>query len=88
MNPALTVLFVVGLLAAVFVRPPHIFLVLGILSACAATVFTYTGKAWVRLNGWVYRDKEPGWFWWEVALYYLCGVWFVGYFLYKVYGLN
>src|ERR1039457_4829374 len=26
------------------------------------------GKVWVRCNGWVYRAKEPGWFWWEVAL--------------------
>jgi hypothetical protein len=40
----------------------------------------------VRFNGWVYRAKEPGWFLWDVALDYLIGVFFVGYFLYKVYG--
>ena len=74
------------ILAAVWVRPPHIFLILGVLSVSAATVFTCTGKVWVRLNGWVYRDKEPGWFWWEVALDYLIGVFFIGYFLYRVYG--
>jgi len=69
-------------------RPPYVFLILGILSISAAAVFTYTGKAWVRLNGWVYHSKEPGWFWWEVALDYLIGVFFIGYFLYKVYGLS
>jgi hypothetical protein len=77
------ILLVVALLAAIFVRAPHIFLILGILSLCAATVFASTGRVWVRFNGWVYRDKEPGWFWWDVALYCLCGIWFVGYFFYK-----
>jgi hypothetical protein len=65
-------------------RPPYFFLILGITSILAAVVFTCTGKVWVRFNGWVYRAKEPGWFWWDVALYYLVGVWFVGYFLSKV----
>lgn len=31
---------------------------------------------------------QSGWFWWQVALYYLLGVGFTGYFLYKVYGLS
>lgn len=61
-------------------RPPHIFLILGVVSISAAAVFTWTGKVWVRFNGWVYRAKEPGWFWWQVALYYFVGVCFVGYF--------
>ena len=67
-------------------RPPHIFAILGVLSISAATVFTCTGKVWVRFNGWVYRVNKPGSFRWEVALYYLGGVWFIGYFLYKLYG--
>jgi hypothetical protein len=69
-------------------RPPYIFLILGVSSILAAVVFTCTGKVWVRFNGWVYRAKEPGWFWWGVVLYYVVGVWFVGDFLYKVYGLS
>ncbi len=69
-------------------RPPYVFLLLGIISISAATVFTCTGKVWVRFNGWVYRAKKPGTFWLEVALYYLGGVWFVGYFFYKIYGLS
>jgi len=59
-------------------RPPCDFLILGVISISAATVFTAKGKVWVLLNGWVYRAKEPGWFWWEVALYCLVGVWFIG----------
>jgi hypothetical protein len=65
-------------------RPPYIFLTLGVVSIFAATVFTCMGKAWVRFNGWVYRAKEPRSFWWEIALYYLIGVWFIRHFLYLV----
>jgi len=85
MKFVLPVLVVVALLAAVLVRPPYIFLILGVLAVSAAMVFTYTGRVWVRFSGWVYRDKEAGWFWWEVALDYLIGVFFIGYFLYRVY---
>jgi hypothetical protein len=63
-------------------RPPNVFLPLGIISISAATFFAYTGKVWVRFNGWVYRAKEPRAFWGEVAAYFLGGVFFVGYFLY------
>jgi hypothetical protein len=66
------------------IKSPYLFLILGGLSIFAAAVFTHMGKAWVRFNGWVYRDKEPRWFWWEIALDYLVGVLFVGYFLYRI----
>jgi len=69
-------------------RPPYAVLILGIISISAAAVFTCMGKVWVRLNGWVYRAKEPGWFWWEVVLDYVIGVCFIGYFLYKVHALG
>jgi hypothetical protein len=36
----------------------------------------------------VYRAKEPKQFSSLVAMYYLGGLGFVGYFLYKVYGLS
>lgn len=65
-------------------RPPYIFLLLGVISISAAVLFTGTGKVWVRFNGWVYRAKEPKWFWWEIALDYLIGFCFVGYFLFKI----
>jgi hypothetical protein len=39
--------------------PQVIFLILGVISISASLVFTYTGKAWVRFYGRVYRAKEP-----------------------------
>jgi len=66
--------------------PPYIFLILGVVSISAAAVFTCTGKVWVRFNDWVYRAKEPRWFWWEATLDYLIGICFMGYFLYMIYG--
>lgn len=68
-------------------RPPYVFLTVGVMSISAATFFTCTGKVWVRFNGWVYRVNKPGWFWREVGLYYLGGIYFIGCFLHKVYGL-
>jgi hypothetical protein len=65
-------------------KSPLVFLMLGVISISAAVVWTRTGRAWVRFHGWVYRAKEPRWFWWEVALYYLVGVCFVGYFLFTI----
>ena len=68
------------------IRSPYLFLTLGCIAFCAALIWTYTGKAWVRFHGWVYRAEEPKWFWWEVALYYLVGAGLIGYSLYKTYG--
>ena len=66
-------------------RPPNVFLIIGVISISGAAFFAYTGKVWARFRGWVYRDKEPRVFWGEVAAYFVVGVFFVGYFLYKVY---
>lgn len=64
--------------------PPYVLSIIGFILIFAAAVFAYMGKVWVRFRGWVYRDKEPKWFWWEVALYFLCGIGLIGYFLYLV----
>ena len=66
-------------------EPPYVFLILGDISISAGALFIVYGKAWVRFYGWVYREKEPGWFWWEIAVDFLVGVCFVGYFLYEYY---
>jgi hypothetical protein len=65
--------------------PSYVLLTLGVISFFAAVVWTYKGKAWIRFHGWVYRAEEPIRFWWEVAMYYLVGVCFIGYFLFQVY---
>ena len=71
-------------------RPPLIYLVLGVITLSVAVVSTCTGKTWGRFGGWVwvYRAKEPNEFWWVVAIYYLGSVLFIGIFLYKVYELS
>jgi cell division protein FtsW (lipid II flippase) len=72
------------------IRSPYLFLILGIISFSLAVVWTCIGKARTRFHGWVYRAEEPNQFWFQVALYYLVGVGFIGYFLYlyKAHGLS
>jgi hypothetical protein len=65
-------------------RPPYIFLTLGVISFSGAVVSTCTGKTRTRFRRSVYRAKEPSEFWGVVAMYYLIGVCFIGYFLYQV----
>jgi len=72
----------------ILLRPPNVFLTVGVIFISAAAVFAYTGKGWVRFSGWVDREKQPRVFWGEVAAYFFGGVFFVGYFLYKVYELS
>jgi hypothetical protein len=69
---------------SLLLKPPLVFLMLGVISISASVVWTLTGRVWVRFHGWVYRAKEPGSFWWEVILYFLCGVGLIVYFLSKV----
>lgn len=64
--------------------PPYTLLVFGMFLFFLGVVYTYTGKAWIRFHGWVYRAEEPKRYWLEVALYYFLGVCFIGYFLYKI----
>lgn len=43
----------------------------------------YTGKAYVRFRGWVYREEQPKRYWLEVAMYCLVGLGFIALFFYK-----
>lgn len=65
-------------------KPPYIFLILGVISFSAAAVSTCTGKTWARFQGCIDRAKEPNDFWWVVAIYYLGSVFFIGMFFYEV----
>lgn len=66
------------------IRSPYLFLILGTISFFAAVISMCSGKTFGRYGGWAYREKEPTQFWWTVAIYFLAGVWFIGYFLYRV----
>jgi|HubBroStandDraft_1064217.scaffolds.fasta_scaffold933498_1 hypothetical protein len=66
--------------------PPYGLLIFGVFSLFLAVRGTCTGEAWAFLGRVVYRDEKPKQFWRLVAMYYLGGVYFIGHFLYKVYG--
>jgi hypothetical protein len=70
------------------ISSPYYFLVFGAIFLVAAVVSTCTGKTYGRYGGWASRAKEPTKFWWGVAIYCIAGICFIGYFLYKVYGLS
>jgi len=67
-------------------RMPYYYLVVGAILLLAAVVSTLTGKTYGRYLGVVSRAKAPTDFWWGVAIYYIGGLCFIGYFLYKVRG--
>jgi len=56
--------------------------IFGIFVVFLAVVYTRTGKAWIKYNGWVYRADEPKRYWLEVILYYLLGFGCIGLWLY------
>lgn len=68
-------------------RPsPYGLLIFGVFSLFLAVVGTCTGEAWAPHSLGVSRAKEPKKFWRLVAMEYLGGVCFIGWYLYKVYG--
>ena len=64
-------------------RPPYIFLILGVIIFSGAVVSTCTGTTSARTGRWIYRAKEPSTFWWVVTIYYLGALLFVGLYLYE-----
>jgi hypothetical protein len=61
---------------------PYGLLIFGVFSLVLAVVGTCSGKTLARFHGVVYRADDPKWFWWLVAIYYVGGVFLIGYFLY------
>jgi hypothetical protein len=64
--------------------PRYVALAFGLFSLFLAILYSYLGKAWNRSNAWIYRTKEPTQYWLLVGTYYLSGIAFVAYYLYKV----
>ena len=71
-----------------FLRPPYVLFTVGMVFLLAAGVYTYTGKAWIRFHGWVYRAEKPKRFWLEVVTYFLLGLGLIGLSLCKIHGLS
>jgi energy-coupling factor transporter transmembrane protein EcfT len=55
----------------------HRFLLIGIILLIVAVLFTLSGETLERFHGVVSRAKDPKRFWWNVAMYYLGGLFFI-----------
>lgn len=51
-----------------FLRPPYIFLILGVVFFCIGVISMCAGEAWSNFGRLVYRAKEPNQFWWAVVV--------------------
>jgi membrane protease YdiL (CAAX protease family) len=61
----------------------HRFLLIGIALLVATAVFTLSGETLERNRGIVYHAKEPKRFWWDVVLYFIAGLFFIGLYWYQ-----
>jgi H+/Cl- antiporter ClcA len=62
----------------------HRFLLIGIILLVIAVVFTLAGESLERYGSIVSRAEEPKRFWWNVATFYLGGIFFIALYLYKI----
>ena len=63
-------------------HPRYGLLTFGILLIALGVFYTYTGKAYARLHGWIYRADDPKGYWLAVASYLVGGAVLVAYALY------
>ncbi len=61
----------------------HRFLLIGIVLLVATAVFTLSGETLERYHGIVYRSEERKRFWWDVVIYLIGGLFFIGLYLYQ-----
>lgn len=61
----------------------HRLLLIGIVLLVMTAVFTLSGETLERYHGIVYRTEEPKRFWWDVVLYFIAGLFFIGLYLYQ-----
>jgi hypothetical protein len=59
-------------------QPRYALITFGILLIALGVRYTYTGKAYARLHGWIYRADDPKGFWLEVVGSYLLGLALIG----------
>jgi hypothetical protein len=61
----------------------HRFLLIGIVLFVIAAVFTLTGESLERGGLMVTRAEEPKRFWWNVAMFFVGGIFFIALYLYN-----
>jgi hypothetical protein len=64
------------------------FLIFGIGIIFLAVVYTCIGIISDHRFGWIERAKDPIGYWFFIALYYLSGLGFVGFYLYKIHAFS
>lgn len=69
-------------------KPPYGFFTFGMFLLFLAVVYTFTGKAYVRFQGWVNRSEQPKRYWSEVTMYYLLGIGSIVLFLYEIHAFS
>ena len=62
----------------------HRFLLIGIFLLVVTAIFVVSGETLERYHGIVLRTKEPKRFWWDVVMYFLGGLFFIGLYLYQI----
>lgn len=65
-------------------KEPYGFFTFGMFLILLGLIQAYLGKAWLRAGGWIYRAKQPIRYWVTVAMYFLCGVLSIVFFLCEV----
>jgi predicted cation transporter len=61
----------------------HRFLLVGIVLLAVTAVFTLSGETLERYNGVVSRAQDSKRFRWNVVMYFLAGLFFIGLYLYQ-----
>jgi hypothetical protein len=61
----------------------HRFLLIGIIFLIMTAAFALSGEAFERFGGIARRTEEPKRFWWDVVMCLLCGLFFIGLYLYQ-----
>jgi sterol desaturase/sphingolipid hydroxylase (fatty acid hydroxylase superfamily) len=59
----------------------HRLLLIGIVLMVLAAVFALAGEAFEPRHGFVCRTEEPKRFWWNVVLFFLSGLFFIGFYI-------
>jgi hypothetical protein len=62
----------------------HRFLLIGIIVLVIAVIFTLAGESLERYGRMVSRAETPKRYWWNVAMYYLGGIFFVALYFYQI----
>ena len=59
------------------------YLLFGVFILAAGAAFMLTGETLERYRGIVRRDEDPKRYWWDVVMWFLFGLFFIGLYFYQ-----